>query len=179
MRSFLAATVLICLVPAALLAGEDNPFKKAKIGDWVEYKMTGPDVEGKTRMSIVAKDDKEVEYEVAATFSFMGQQRDAPVQKLKVDLTKSYDPIVAANLKRTGTKIEKEGEGAEKIKVGKKEFDTKWTKLKCTTTVNGVTVASDYKMWFSKDVPLSGLVKMETTTEMFTTKVELIGSGSK
>jgi len=179
MHSSVTAGVLICLVPSALLAGDDNPFTKAKIGDWVEYKMTGPNVEGKTKMSVVAKDDKEVVYEVTATFSFMGQEMAAPVQKLKVDLTKSYDPIVAANLKRTGTKIEKDGEGAEKIKIGEKEFDTKWTKLKCTSTVNGVTVGSDFKMWFSKDVPLSGLVRMETTTGMFTTKLELVGSGHK
>jgi hypothetical protein len=40
-------------------------------------------------------------------------------------------------------------------------------------------VVSDYKMWFSKDVPLSGLVRMETTTSMLTMKLELIGSGRK
>ncbi len=179
MRSILAAALLSCLVPTALLAGDDNPFTKAKVGDWVEYRMTGPNMEGKTKMTIVAKDDKELTYEVAATFSVMGKEMAAPIQKLTVDLTKPYDPIVAANLKKTGTKIEKEGEGAEKIKIGVKEFDTKWTKMKSTSTVNDVTVVSDYKMWFSKDVPVSGLVRMETTTAMFTTKLELIGSGSR
>jgi hypothetical protein len=103
----------------------------------------------------------------------------APVQKLTVDLTKPYDPIVAANLKRTGTKIEKDGEGREKIKVGEKEFDTKWSKLKCSTTQNGVTIASDFKFWHCKDVPLGGLVRMETSTGMFTTTLELIASGGK
>jgi hypothetical protein len=179
MRAIFAAPLLICLIPNALLADDDNPFKKAKIGDWVEYKMTGPNVEGKTKMTIVAKDDDEVTYEVEATFSSLGKEMVAPTQKLKVDLTKSYDAISAANLSRTGTKIEKDGEGAEKIKIGDKEFDAKWTKLKCTTTVNDVTVVSDYKMWFCSEAPLSGLVRMETTTGMFTTKVELIGSGAK
>ena len=179
MRSILAAAVLVCLAPTALLAGDENPFNKSKVGDWVEYKMTGPNVEGKTKMAIIAKDDKEVTYEVTGSFSFVGKETSAPVQKIKVDLTKSYDPIIAANLARTGTKIEKDGEGAEKIKVGDKEFDTKWTKTKSTTTVNGITIVSEHKMWFSKDVPLSGLVRMDTATGMTTTTMQLIGSGSK
>jgi len=179
MRFILAATLLIGLAPSALLAGDDNPFAKAKVGDWVEYRMTGPGMEGKTKMTIVAKGDKEVTYEVAATFSVMGQEMVAPIQKMTVDLTKPYDAISAANLKRTGTKIETEAEGAEKLKVGGKEFDTKWSKLKCTTTQNGVTIVSDFKFWFCQDVPVSGLVRMETSTGTFTTKLELIGSGSK
>src|SRR5262249_54007948 len=98
MRLFTVA-LLMLLVPAAVIAGDDHPFKKAKIGDWVEYKMTGA-VGGTTKMTIVAKDDKEVTYEIAATFSFMGKETTAPLQTQKIDLTKNYDPISAANLKR-------------------------------------------------------------------------------
>jgi hypothetical protein len=177
MRSLLA--LLLCLVATALPAAEDNPFKKAKVGDWVEYKMTSATVGGTTKMTIVAADDKEVIYEVTSTFTYMGQESAGPVQKLKVDLTKSYDPIIAANLKRTGTKIEKVGEGTETIKVGGKRFKTKWTKLKSTTVVNDVTVVSEFHSWYSKDVPLSGLVRMDTTTGMMTMRLELIGSGRK
>jgi hypothetical protein len=162
-----------------LPAGDDNPFKKAKVGDWVEYKMTSATFEGKTKMIIVAADDKEVTYEVASTFSAMGKEMTGPFQKLKVDLTKNYDPIIAQNLKSTNTKIEKVGEGTEKLKVGKREFNTKWTKLKSTTKVNDVTVVSEHKMWFSKDVPVSGLVRMDTNTGTFTSKLVLIGYGSK
>src|SRR5262249_11191980 len=174
-----AASVMLCLVPSALRAGDDNPFAKAKVGEWVEYRMTGPGMEGKTKMTIVAKGDREVTYEVAATFSAVGQEMVAPIQRMTVDLTKPYDAISAANLKRTGTKIETEAEGAEKLKAGGKEFDTKWTKMKCTTTQNGVTIVSDFKFWFCQDVPGWGLVRMETSAGTFTTKLELIGSGSK
>jgi hypothetical protein len=34
-------------------------------------------------------------------------------------------------------------------------------------------------MWFAANVPLSGLVRMDTTSPGFTSKLELIGSGSK
>lgn len=178
MRSALSAILLIGLASVAYGA-DDNPFRKAKVGDWAEYKMTGPNVAGTTKMTIVAKDDKEVTYEVTAKFSAFGRETTAPVQKIKVDLTKSYDPVMAANLKQNNVKIEKVGEGSEKIQAAGKEFDAKWTKLKATTTVNNVPIVSEFKMWFSKDVPVSGLIKMESTTAAFTTTVELVGSGSK
>jgi hypothetical protein len=178
MHRLFAVLSLIFLVPTALRADDDNPFKKANVGDWVEYKMTGT-IQGTTKMTIVAKTDKEVTFEVTGTYSFMGRESAVPALIQKIDLTKSYDPIVAANLKRTGTKIEKEAEGAEKIKVGAGEFDTKWTKLKSTTTVQGITVVSEHKMWYAKEVPLTGLVRMDTTTGTVTTQMELIGSGSK
>jgi hypothetical protein len=175
----LAAVAGICLIPTALRAGDDNPFKKAKVGDWAEYKVTGLPYEARTKMTVVAADDKEVTYEVTASYTSMGKEIETPVQTLKVDLTKDYDPIIAANLKRTGTKIETTGEGTEKVKIGDKEFDTKWTKLKCTTTLNEFTVVSEYKMWLCKDVPLSGLVRMDSTIKDMTTRVELVRSGSK
>jgi hypothetical protein len=179
MLSIHALTLLVCFLPTAQGADDENPYRKSKVGDWVEYKMTGTNVEGKTKMTIVAKDDKELTYEVAGTFSFMGNQTVAPIQTLKIDLTKSYDPIVSANMKANGATLEKAGEGKEKLKVGDKEYDTKWTRSKITTTAGGVTVVTDTKFWFCKDVPLSGMVKMESTVMNFTTLLELVGSGSK
>jgi hypothetical protein len=178
MRCKLPVALVICLVPSALLAGDDNPYKKAKIGDWIEYKLTGT-IQGTTKMTVVAKDDKEVALEVTGTYSFMGKESAVPKQIQKIDLTKDYDAISAANLKSNNTKIDKVGEGTEKLKVGGKEFATKWTKLKSTTEVQGVTVVNEFKMWFSKDVPLGGLVRMDTGASGVNTKLELVGSGSK
>lgn len=179
MRSVITIALLMCFVPAIQGADDENPFRNAKLGDWVEYKLTGQNMEGSTKMTVVSKDDKEVTYEVAASFSFMGNKMIAPVQTMKIDLTKAYDAISAANLKRNNVKIEKLDEGNEKLSMAGKEYDTKWTKLRATTTVNEMTIVTDYKMWFSKEVPLSGLVRMDTTAPGMTTKLELIGSGSK
>ena len=82
MRSILVVFVVIGLFPTTLLAGDDNPFKKAKVGDWVEYKMSGGDIAGTTKMTIVTADDKEVAYEIAGTFSFMGKESKAPLQTI-------------------------------------------------------------------------------------------------
>jgi len=179
MRLVTAVALLVWFTPAIHGADIKNPYRNAKVGDWVEYKMTGPNMEGSTKMTIVSKEEKELTYQVEASFSFMGNKTAAPVQTMKIDLTKDYDAISAANLKATNVKIEKLEEGTEKIQAAGKEYDTKWTKLRATTPVNGMTILMDYKMWFSKDVPLSGLVRMDTTASDMTTRVELIGSGSK
>jgi hypothetical protein len=179
MRFILCATLLVSLASIAYGADDENLFRTAKLGDWAEYKMTGGNVSGTTKMTIVAKDDKEVIYDVTSKFTAFGQETVAPAQTIKVDLTKSYDPIIAANLKQNNTKIEKIGGGSEKVKGGGKEIDTKWTKQRASTTVNNMTIVTDTKMWFSKDVPVSGLVKMESTTMGSTSTVELVNSGSK
>ena len=179
MRLVIASVLLVCLVPAIRGADDQNPYRVAKVGDWVEYKMTGQNMEGSTKMTVVSKDEKEVTYEVGASFSFMGNKMVAPVQTMKVDLTKAYDVISAANLKAKNVKIEKLDEGKDKLKVAGKAYDTNWTKYRATATVNEMTIVTDYKMWFSKEVPLSGLVRMDTTASEITTKLELNGSGSK
>ena len=184
MRVILSTALLACLASAAYAADDENPFHKAKLGDWAEYTMSGPNVSGTTKMTITAKDDKEVTYEITSKFSAFGQETVAPVQKIKVDLSKSYDPVIAGNLKSNSTKIETLREGSEKVKVAGKEIDAKWTNQRATTTVNDMKIVTDTKMWLSKDVPVSGLVKMESTTTGVgsagtTSTVELVNSGSK
>jgi hypothetical protein len=178
MRSVIAAAMLVCFAPAVQGAENENPYRNAKVGDWVEYRMTGQNTEGSTNMTVVSKDPKQLTYEVAASFSFMGKKMVAPVQTMKIDLTKSYDAISAANLKAKNITIKKLDEGKEKLKAAGKTYDTKWTKLRATTTVNDMKIVMDYKMWFCKDVPLSGLVRMDTTAHGVTTRVELIASGN-
>jgi hypothetical protein len=98
---------------------------------------------------------------------------------MKIDLTKDYDAIGAANAADKNIKLEKIAEGKEKLKIGDKEYDTKWTQTKATATYNGVASVSEYKMWFCKDVPLGGLVKMDTTVGTTTSSLEIVASGKK
>lgn len=179
MRPLILSALVVCFVPAIQAADDENPWKTAKVGDWVEYKSAGTGFSGKTKMTVTAKDDKEVTYEVTATFTFNGIEMTAPSQKKTIDLTKDYDAVSAANLQNNNTKIEKVGEGKEKLKIGDKEFDTKWVKLKSTTTVEGITVESEYKMWSCKDVPVGGLVRMDTSVSSITSTLELTGSGRR
>ncbi len=40
MRTAIVATMLVCIAPSAWAADDENPWKNAKVGDWVDYKMT-------------------------------------------------------------------------------------------------------------------------------------------
>jgi hypothetical protein len=181
MRHILSATMLVCLmavVHAAEPEKTENPWKIYKVGDWVSYKNTGAGFEGTTKMTITAKDDKEVTYKIEATFTAAGKKMVAPVQTQKIDLTKPYDAIAARNMKAKGVTIETVGEGKEKLKIGDKEYDTTWKKLKATSKIMDIEMVSEYKMWFCKDVPLGGLVRMDTEVGAITSKLEITGSGS-
>jgi hypothetical protein len=179
MRSILACSLVLVLAPSSRSADEENPMRKAKVGDWVEYRMTGKDIEGTTKMTIVSKSDKEVTYEIEATFSFMGNKQTAPVQRQTVDLTKPWDLISAKNLKENNVQLETISEGKETLKAGGKNYETKWKKLKSTTTAQGFTVVVNYQMWWSPDVPVTGLVRLDTAAGEAVTKMEVVASGRK
>jgi hypothetical protein len=174
-----AAALVICFSPAVRAADEENPFKKAKVGDWVEYKMTtaamGNNIDGTMRMTLTAKDDKEATMETTGKISFMGNEMNIPAQKQKIDLSKPFDPTAGANLpKGTDVKVEK-GDTKEKVKAGGKEYETTWMKMK-SSIMNQET---EVKIWISKDVPLSGMVKMEMKSAFANVTMELTGTGSK
>src|SRR5262245_39695066 len=168
MRLVFAVILLVCVGPASLRADDDNPYKAAKVGDWVEYKYSARDftaprgAEAKIKMTVIAKDDKELTYEI-------GGWVPGVVQKFKIDLTRPHDPIGLAalsnyhnfgTLKGKDVKAEKLGEGKEKRKVGGKEYDTRWTQMKYTIKFTEHPSLGERryvilaKIWVSKDVPL-------------------------
>jgi hypothetical protein len=178
------------LVPAAVVAflasavtyGQEkmeNPYSTAKVGDFVAYKMTtsvmGKDIELTTKQTVTAKEEKEVRVKIATTF--MGNA--LPGQETKIDLTKPYDPAAALGNKKG--KFDKTGEGKEKIKVGGKEYETNWMsgKVVADVGVGGKKIESDVKFWFSKSVPLTGLVKMELKSNAANMVMELSESGNE
>lgn len=181
MRIRLLAFVLVgCLVPLAAPAQEkeENPLKKAKVGDFVAYKMTsmigGKDVAVDMKQSVSAKDDMEVT--LKTTVIFMGQE--LPAQSTKVDLTKPFDPAAAAIQGNKQGKFEKTGEGKEKLKIGGKTYECTWLAGKMVADVKGQKVESDVKLWFSKMVPLTGMIKMELKSNLANVTMELSDSGS-
>jgi hypothetical protein len=174
MSSVLTTVLLVCCFQTA--QGE-NPFRKAKVGDWVEY-QSKDSMLVKNKLTIVAKDDKEASYEVVTTVLQNGKEKVLPIYIMKIDLTKPYDPNTWA-MQGKNVATEKIGNGKEKIKVGDKEYDTSWTMMKTMTNVNGQTSVGTSTMWISPDVPLFGMVRVELESPTFFSQVELIGSGRK
>src|SRR5688572_19159492 len=108
MRTRLFACALaLAFAPWAAAADEENPYKKAKVGDYANYKMTtkfgGMTLEGTLTQSVTAKSDKEVTIKVTGKVNGM----DIPAQEQKIDLTKPYDPAKTALPPGTDAKIEK------------------------------------------------------------------------
>jgi hypothetical protein len=186
MKRLLSALVVLALVPMARAEEkkEENPFKNAKIGDWVEYRTVTTfgdlKVPGTVRMTVTAKDEKNVTLKTVVKAAGM----EVPAPDVMVDLTKPYDPLATANLpKGSDVKVEKTGMGKEKIKVDGKEYDCEWMTMKFTGKQEGIEITGNVKTWSTPMVPLGGMVKMDMDGKAlgmdFKMIMELSGSGSK
>jgi serine/threonine protein kinase len=165
---------------AIAAADAENPFKKAKVGDWAEYKITHVrtsfDPEGK-KMD-VKKGDFEGEFkmvvttktETAATIKTTkaGSRREfRRAGEDDIDLTQPYDPatFLTTLFLSVDAKLEKTDRGTEKIKVGAKEYETSWTKMKIVTPMKpSGPVEGHLIYWMARSGPLGGLVRMEITS---------------
>jgi hypothetical protein len=156
----------------------DNPYKDAKVGDYVSFKMStsvmGKDLQMTMKQTVTAKSDTEATVKTAVSFMEM----ELPGQTTKIDLTKPFDVAAAATQGKKGT-FEKKGEGKEKVKVGDKSYDCTWISGKVVADNKGMKIESDVKFWISKSVPLSGLVKMEMKSNIANVNMELTGSGNE
>jgi hypothetical protein len=160
---------------------EENPLKNAKVGEWVEFVTTsatmGSKMEMKTKQTVVAKDDVSVTLRTLMTM--MGMQQ--PPQDVKIMLNQPYQPYTQGFSDAVVTNL---GEGNETITVGGKSYACHWTKVKVVAT-KPAPVQSTSKVWSSKSVPVTGLVKMESESVMTmggntmttTMTMQLTGSG--
>src|SRR5688572_22977669 len=172
MRARLFAAVLALAVVPLAVGQDENPYKKAKVGDYATYKMTtkvaGFNVEGTITQTVTAKDDKEVTVETSGKVQGM----DIPAQKQTIDLTKPFDPTKATGNTPPGTEVkaEKLKEGTEKVKVGDKTYEAKWETYKMKTKTAGQEIDADMKVWQAKELAIP-MVKMEMTAEVMGMKM--------
>ena len=181
-RAF-ALAIAVLAAPLAYAADEENPYKKSKVGDFANYKMVtkvaGLNIEGTVMQQVIAKDDKEVTIETTGKVNGM----DIPAQKQTIDLSKPFDPTKAGNLPAgTDVKVEKLKDGTEKIKVGGKEYETKWETFKMKMKAMGMEFEADMKVWQTKSINIP-MVKMEMSADVMGNKMEvameLTESGNK
>ena len=150
---------------------QENPYKKADVGDWMEWKMSMMGQEATTKQTVKAKDDTSVTLTVET--KMMGQTQ---TQEHKIDLTKPFDPNKPQQ-DIPNAKVEIVEKGNETIKVGDKEYKCNWTKVKVTMDVQGNTIESNAKTYVCPDVPLGGMVKVETEAMGMKTSMEMTGHG--
>jgi tetratricopeptide (TPR) repeat protein len=169
-------------------AADEHPFKGAKVGDWAAYRLTQESQGRKMDQTITREVTARTETtaKIKTTTTVFGRDMASPEQE--IDLAKPYDPTNPASLPRgAGLKVETVDNGKESIKLGHKEYQASYTKVKVTAQGNGGSLEENTTYWMSQSAPLDGLVKMERvallkqaarTAEIKVT-MELTGSGHK
>ena len=179
-RSILFAALFSIAALLSHAADVENPYKTAKVGDWVEYSShtEGPGISmnSKSKQTVTAKTDTEATITIET--DMQGQKSS---QEQKIDLTKKFDPsdMSAGMPGGMKPKVEKGKEGDEAVTVGGKKYDTHWVENKVTMEMQGMKIESETKSWIAKDAPLGGLVKMEMKMMAgMKMTMELSGSGN-
>jgi hypothetical protein len=169
------AALCLPVLSLAARAAEENPLKNANVGDWIEFVMSteamGQKMEMQMKQSVTAKDATFVTLRMETTM--LGQQM--PGQDVKIPLDTPYEPYTQG---LADAKVTVLGEGNETLSVGGKSYACHWTKVKVVAT-KPQAAENTAKVWTCKDVPVNGLVRMEsegTTTmegQAMTTKMSM------
>ena len=158
LRTMLGIVVAVSLMSSAWSADAENPFKKAKVGDWVEYKIVnkagGMNMDGSQKQTVTAKTDEECTVEVA--MKMMGQEMKS---SYTVKLNEKFDPMKQPGMDAT---VKELGTGEDKVTIDGKELNTKWVEAEVVTKAGGQEMKIKTKAWTSTEVPLGGLVKMDS-----------------
>jgi len=168
----------------ALAAGQpvDNPFKKAKVGQWAEYSAA---IGGQTmtlRQTVTAKTDKVATLKSEVRFG--PNALGASEQKIPLDKPMDFAQIqrAAAGPQAQGKADVKEIErGQETIEVAGKKYPCTWIKYETKLEFSGQKVESTFVIWASPEAPLSGLVRLQVENKLMQQNLvfELSGSGGK
>ena len=166
MRILAGLVALIGLVPT--LSADDKvemPLKNAKLGEWVEYKLTAQGVPQPIAIRQTVTDRTETDLTVKIETSMGGVKQ--PTKTKVLPLSKPYDPLKMlqdeAGPFRGEVKMGKTG--SEVLKLNGREFKTTWSEAEMSGEVLGKKIVTKLKVWQTKDVALSGMVKMDLKTD--------------
>jgi hypothetical protein len=175
LRLLLTLIALPLLSAPAVAQDKNHPFSKAKVGDWITYKIETAAGAMTMKQTVTAKDSDSVTLKIE--MSAGGKPLHAAEQR--VSLKEPFDPSRMLQSAESKAPVVKLAEGNETLSLAGKKYPCSWVKSKITTQANGQNYETTSTMWVSKDVPLGGLVKAETETAGAKTLIELTGMGSK
>lgn len=158
-RVVATVAMLLAGLGGAAAGAAENPLKNAKVGEWVEYsnrtETMGMAMDMVMKQTIVAKDDAFATMRIEVS---MGGMAMPGGKDIKVALDQPYDPLTAA---QEGAKVTVLAEGDETITVNGTPYACHWVQAKVVMTEPQAVEATS-KIWTSKDVPVGGLVRMES-----------------
>lgn len=132
----------------------DNPYRKARVGDWATYKVTnhfGNSLyASEERRTITANNGRFVTIKVEN----IRDKEEPIVLELKIDITKPLTAVENLDFSPPGPGIKEIASGKESLQIAGRKMDVRWTTFQI-----GQTDDVERKMWFSEEVPLNGCVK--------------------
>lgn len=160
-NNLFAVAILALLPVVAECAGgaepQQHPYKRAKVGEWTEYRTVseamGNKTEMKARTAVAAKDESSITLKIASEVA--GQKLPEQTTVVK------FEQLQTATQNHQTEELEK---GSETLSAGGKSYACKWTKTRVTVETNGVKSVTVAKVWLCDEVPLGGLVRSESTT---------------
>jgi hypothetical protein len=169
------AVALLCLTVAGVRAEDENPFKNAKVGDWVSYlmkvEMGDKVMKAEMKQTVTAKTDKDVTFDSVTTID--GQESKGAPTTVKLD--QKFDPLQLPE----GAKVKEVATGDEKLTVAGKSFDAKWRQIEVTIKVGEQDTTTKAKVWTAATVPITTIVKLDTDGGEGKMSMELKDFGSK
>ena len=157
----------------------DNPYTKAKVGDWAEYTMTtelnSVNIKGSQRKEVLKKTDTEVTLELTIQMNMAGLNGNAAkiMQPMKntivIPLDKKFTP---GKPETQDMEVKELGTGNETVTVTGKSLECKWVETEWSSTKQQA-MKGKTKVWMSKDIPLDGIVKITSELSQGTSTMEL------
>ncbi|MBE7462693.1 MAG: hypothetical protein HS116_04270 [Planctomycetes bacterium] len=178
MKGLWTLTLVLAALAASASWSAEHMYKKAKVGQWTEYKtvseMAGTKSELKMKTTVTAKDETSITLTIVTEMG--GQKLPEQTSVIKFEDLDAPHPEV---------KTEELEKGSESVTAAGKSYACNWVKNKVTSETEQSKSVTLAKSWTSDDVPLGGLVKMESNSsitvagnEMKTVStMELIGCG--
>lgn len=156
-RAMIAFVLMIFLLSCSAASSTeqvDNPWSQSTVGDWSEYKtVIGPMV-ALTRLTVTAKDEKNVTIERRVTREDFVKTFTQHIPLDKPWTRSILTPPPSVTVKNVG-------DGTETLTIGGKEYKCLWVKIRATTQNMDDTLT----IWRCNEVPVDGLVKAVGVTK--------------
>jgi hypothetical protein len=174
MRSAMMLIPPLLLFAAGLWAADENPYAKAKVGEWVYYRTERRFMSVRTTdeflETVVKKTDDEVTLD-CYHFAAKGEQKKTT---RVINLHEKFDFFGKHNAAQNAGAIKEVGRGEEVVKIGDYEFKTTWIEEERTVKNERGEHTSKSKVWYCIDAPFRGLVRLHIETPSISEDMQLV-----
>jgi len=183
MKQILYTVFFLLCLSLSTFAAEENPLKKAKVGDWAKYDMEidmkdlSMNGKGTVTQTVIGKSDIAITLEIVIDLQISGIPANKETTEQKIDLTKPFSPWDSTEwfTEPIDRKIKEVKSGNQKLVVAGKTFDCRYTEYECEEEEGEKTLV---RLWTSS-AEVFPLIKMSMTSGLDNVSVILNSTGKK